>query len=91
MSARAALIAVTDELEAFADAAGTDKEADKASSPSRKIDPRKRERLRLKPSGKGKVSIRQRVADIKARAAHTPQHTKNKQYQPKHSINNLTK
>lgn len=44
-----------------------------------------------KPSGKGKVSIRQRVADIKARATHTPQHTKDKSYQPKHSINDMTK
>ena len=66
-------------------------ETDKAEQSKSEDRSEERKAAAPKPSGKGKVSIRQRVADIKARATHTPQHTKDKQYQPKHSINDLTK
>ena len=86
---QAALIAVTDELKHLLTPPEQMQETDKAEQS--KSEDRSEERKGAAPKSKGKVSIRQRIADIKARATHTPQHTKDKQYQPKHSINDLTK
>jgi len=88
---QAALIAVTDELKRLLMPPEQTQETDKAEQSKSEDRSEERKAAAPKPSGKGKVSIRQRVADIKARATHTPQHTKDKQYQPKHSINDLTK
>lgn len=88
---QAAIIAVTDELKRLLTPPEQMQEADKAEQSKSEDRSEERKAAAPKPSGKGKVSIRQRVADIKARATHTPQHTKDKQYQPKHSINDLTK
>lgn len=88
---QAAIIAVTDELKRLLTPPEQMQETDKAEQSKSEDRSEERKAAAPKPSGKGKVSIRQRVADIKARATHTPQHTKDKQYQPKHSINDLTK
>ena len=88
---RAALIAITDELKRLLTPPEQTQETDKAEQSKSEDRSEERKGAAPKSSGKGKVSIRQRIADIKARATHTPQHTKDKQYQPKHSINDLTK
>ena len=88
---QAALIAIADELKHLLTPPEQTQETDKAEQSKSEDRPEERKDAAPKLSIKGKVSIRQRVADIKARAAHTPQHTKDKPYQPKHSINNLTK
>lgn len=92
---QAALIAVTDELKRLLTPPEQEQKAEKTEQPKSEDKSKGKSEEKTaaapKPSGKKKVSIRQRVADIKARATHTPQHTKDKQYQPKHSINDLTK
>ena len=88
---QAAIIAVTDELKRLLTLPEQMQETDKAEQSKSEDRSEERKGAAPKSSGKGKVSIRQRIADIKARATHTPQHTKDKQYQPKHSINDLTK
>lgn len=92
---QAALMAVTDELKRLLTPPEQEQKAEKTEQPKSEDKSKGKSEEKTaaapKPSGKKKVSIRQRVADIKARATHTPQHTKDKQYQPKHSINDLTK
>ena len=92
---QAALMAVTDELKRLLTPPEQEQKAEKTEQPKSEDKSKGKSEEKTaaapKPSGKKKVSIRQRVADIKARAAHTPQHTKDKSYQPKHSINDLTK
>ena len=92
---QAALMAVIDELKRLLTPPEQEQKAEKTEQPKSEDKSKGKSEEKTaaapKPSGKKKVSIRQRVADIKARATHTPQHTKDKQYQPKHSINDLTK
>ena len=85
------LTQLTDELKHLLTPPEQMQETDKAEQSKSEDRSEERKGAAPKSSGKGKVSIRQRIADIKARATHTPQHTKDKQYQPKHSINDLTK
>lgn len=65
-----------------------DKAADKSEE---KSESKAAGRTVSQENGAKKPSIRQRIESIKERAAHTPQHTKDKSYQPKHSISDLTK
>lgn len=101
----AALHTVIDELEKMLlppeqTAAKSEQAKDKAADKSEekleskavaKSESKSADRTASQENGTKMLSIRQRIESIKERAAHTPQHTKDKSYQPKHSISDLTK